>query len=223
MSSTPGSTTEDVYRIVRDRICRLELEPGTRLPEQALAQDLGVSRTPIRRVLDWLERDGLVTLSPGTGAVVSTVDLKQLREVWALRLKVAELVADFVHFPAPRDVADRLREVRDDLADVPASHPRALGEVYDRFHEIMLDVMDDGPLRRIHDQLYRQTSRVWVQLLPELDFETEIAAVEDEISLTIDAVTAASEQQLAEVRTKHLHMLYARLNEYLVLPFGAGR
>lgn len=98
---------EAVYGELRRRIIDLDLAPGTRLREQNLADEFGISRTPIRRILDRLANDGLVSMSPGTGAAVSVVDFGALREVWAIRMKVAELLGDVIVLPAPARIALR--------------------------------------------------------------------------------------------------------------------
>jgi DNA-binding GntR family transcriptional regulator len=208
-----------VYDDLRRRIIHLDLAPGARLREQSLADEYGISRTPIRRILDRLAHEGLVTIHPGSGASVSVVDFGALREVWALRLKIAELVADFVRLPAPPEIRDRLRELLRRLDAI--GEDGELAQLYDDYHAVMLDVMTNGPLRSIYDQLYAQTARVFVQLLPRLDVDVEIEAIRDEITLTLEACTQRSGHRLAEVRTEHMHMLLTRVNRVLTLgPTG---
>ena len=217
----PKTESGGVYRELRQRIIHLDLPPGTRLREQALAREFGVSRTPIRRVLDRLAHEGLVTISPGIGASVSLVDFHGLREVWALRLKIAELVADFVRLPAPPEVLTRLDDLLEQLESIDETSE--LATLYDDYHDAMLAVMSNGPLRSIYDQLYAQTARVFVQMLPSLDLQAEINAIRDEIELTRDACSHADGQRLAEVRSKHMHMLLSRVNDALMIVPPAHR
>jgi DNA-binding GntR family transcriptional regulator len=211
--SGSGVGLGNVYRVLRRRIVHLDLPPGTRLREQALAQEFGVSRTPIRRVLDRLAHEGLVTVQAGSGASVSNVEFGALREVWALRLKIGELVADFVRLPATPSILERLDACLARLDTIDSTE--ALTYLYDDYHEIMLDVMSNGPLRSIFDLLYAQTARMFVQLLPSLDFDAEIEAIRDEIELTREACTNRSGDRLAEVRTQHMRMLLVRVNDTL--------
>lgn len=208
--SSPRVEHDAVHDDLRRRIVHLDLPPGTRLREQTLAAEYGISRTPIRRVLERLSFEGLVTLQPGSGATVSTVDLQYLREVWALRLKIAELVAGFVRLPAPPDILAELDRQLERLDSIDTGDE--LVPLYDEFHRTMLQVMTNGPLRSIHDQLYFQTARVWVQMLPDLDLDDEIEAVRDEITASRDACTRRSGEPLCEVRRKHMQMLLERLN-----------
>lgn len=218
---SPKMTPAAIYRVLRDRICLLDLEPGSRLPEEALAAEFGVSRTPIRQVLDRLEHERLVTQRVGSGATVAVVDVKELRDVWAVRLKLAELVGEFVRLPAPPPVLETLAGIRGELDDLRRSRDiRELGALYNRYHEAVLTVFSNETLRRIYDQLYHQTSRVWLEFMPELDLDAEIDIMAEEIDQTIDAMQERSGDRLAEVRAKHLRMLLGRFNDHVARPLA---
>lgn len=214
-------TVDAIYHDLRERICLLDLEPGERLREVALADEYGVSRTPIRQVLDRLEHERLVVQRPGQGASVAVVDTKEIRDVWAVRLKLGELLGDFVRLPAPQYVIDQVAEVAGELDAIRTSRDlRALGALYNRYHEVMLQVFASDTLRRIHDQLYHQTARVWLQFLPEMDLDTEIDIMADEVERTTAALQGSSGQRLAEIRAQHMRMLVDRFNQHVARPLG---
>lgn len=209
-------TKGQIHRELRERITLLDLVPGARLREEHLATEFGVSRTPIRQVLDQLEFEGLVESIEGAGARVSTVDWKSLRDVWAVRLKIGELVGDFVRLPASEPVIAAVRAVRTDLDEVRRTRSvRGLGAAYNRYHDAMLWVVDNEALSRIHDLLYVQTARVWMQFLPEMDLDREIDIMAEEVEQTLEALEGDSGQWLAEIRTKHMRMLLGRFNEHV--------
>jgi DNA-binding GntR family transcriptional regulator len=211
-------STADIYRALRERITLLELAPGTRLTEEALASHYGVSRTPIREVLDRLHHERLVQQRPGSGATVAVIDTKEIRDVWAVRLKMSELIGDFVALPAPPELVDELRSLRADLVSVGA--PADLGRAYNRYHELVLEVFSSETLRWIHDVLYHQTARVWLQFLPEMDLGAETDVMAEEIDLTIEAMRGRSGAALAEVRATHMHKLLARFNDHVARPIA---
>ena len=66
-----------VFRTLRQAILRGELKPGERLMEIRLANQLGVSRTPIREAIRMLELDGLVIMVPRKGAQVAQINGKR--------------------------------------------------------------------------------------------------------------------------------------------------
>src|SRR5262245_22689559 len=83
---------------VRERILRGHYAEGHPLRQELIAAELGVSRIPVREALRQLEAEGLVTFNPHHGAVVSTLSLKQIQEVFELR---AEIESDLIRRATP--------------------------------------------------------------------------------------------------------------------------
>ena len=73
------------YEWIRDAIESGEIEMGAPLPENQLAREIGVSRTPIREALRSLEQDGYVKIIPQKGAFVSEISLEDLKEIYDIR------------------------------------------------------------------------------------------------------------------------------------------
>ena len=74
-----------VFNTLRQAILKGELKPGERLMEIALAERLGVSRTPIREAMRKLEQEGLVVMIPRRGAQVANITEKDLNDVLEVR------------------------------------------------------------------------------------------------------------------------------------------
>lgn len=74
------------------RIIQGDLVPGTRIRQEEIAEEFGVSRLPIRETLRILESSGLVTLVASTGAWVSTLDLDECREIYLMRERLEPLL-----------------------------------------------------------------------------------------------------------------------------------
>ena len=91
-SSGPApSNTEVVADALREAIVKGWLAPGERVKEIPLAEQLGVSRGPIREALRLLAHDGLVTIIPNRGAVVPTPTSSDVLEVYAMRSALGSL------------------------------------------------------------------------------------------------------------------------------------
>ncbi|VTQ58320.1 Uncharacterized HTH-type transcriptional regulator ydfH [Campylobacter jejuni] len=103
--------TEDkddhIYNALVRSIVEHQLLPGSKLPEEALAEVFSVSRTGIRRVLQRLAAVQLVTLLPKRGAHVTTPDAQESRDVFATRkiLECANLPQVIAHCQSPHLVA----------------------------------------------------------------------------------------------------------------------
>jgi len=80
-----GSRHHVIYRAVSDAVIEHRLKPGARLREDALAEVFGISRTGIRKVLQRLALEQLITLTPGKGATVARPSAEEAREVFDAR------------------------------------------------------------------------------------------------------------------------------------------
>ena len=88
---------EKIYNTIKQRILRLHYEPGQSLNKKELADELGVSQTPIREIFLRLEWEKLVTIMPRVGIMVTKIDFQELKEVYRCRIliegEVGKLVA----------------------------------------------------------------------------------------------------------------------------------
>lgn len=207
---------QNLYNQIRTRIYLLEYPPGEALREEELAEEFGVSRTPIRQVLQRLEYEGLVTTKHGIGTLVMTVDVKALKDVYALRLKLAELVGDLSSPRITEHDIDVLKNLQEKVNQMRKNYdPKALALLYLDFHEEMMRLITNKPLRTIYDQLFHQTARVWLQILPELDWEEEVEAFYEELRDVIRALSTKDFIAAAMARRNHLAMVLVRINRYL--------
>ncbi|NIN68239.1 MAG: GntR family transcriptional regulator, partial [Anaerolineae bacterium] len=79
---------EPVVDRLRQLILSRELRPGERIVQSELAEQLGVSRTPIREALHKLDSDGLVRLSPHKGATVADHSTAELEDIYSIRIAI---------------------------------------------------------------------------------------------------------------------------------------
>jgi DNA-binding GntR family transcriptional regulator len=105
----PAQLERRVYERLRDEIASGVLEPGTQLVEARIAEDLGVSKTPVREALIRLQRDGLVSIEPYRGARVVEPSPTDVREILELRLLLECQVARELAIRRPPDVIEALR------------------------------------------------------------------------------------------------------------------
>ncbi|HEY8700495.1 MAG TPA: GntR family transcriptional regulator [Arthrobacter sp.] len=91
------SVRDQTLETLRRRIISLQLPPGEALSENELAQELGVSRTPVRESLILLREEGLVQVFPQIGSFVSLVDLARVSE--------AQFVREAIECASLRDVS----------------------------------------------------------------------------------------------------------------------
>lgn len=84
LTLTPRALYEEVAELLRQRIFKRELEPGSWIDELKIAEEYGISRTPLREALKVLAAEGLVTMKMRRGAYVTEVSEKDLADVYHL-------------------------------------------------------------------------------------------------------------------------------------------
>jgi len=107
----PQSLTEQAYSALEEDIVTLMLEPGQILSESALANSLGIGRTPVREALQRLSREGLIVVLPRRGIMVSHIDVRQQLELLRVRRELERLMASLAAQRASDEECERFREI----------------------------------------------------------------------------------------------------------------
>ena len=141
LTLTPRALYEEVAEQLRQRIYRRELAPGSWIDELKIAQEFGISRTPLREALKVLAAEGLVTMKVRRGAYVTEMSDKDLRDVYHL---LSLLESDAAAVVAERATPDQLQA----LEALHAELEQAVNEretffaVNERFHMLLLELAD---------------------------------------------------------------------------------
>jgi DNA-binding GntR family transcriptional regulator len=139
ISLAPRALYEEVAELLRQRIFGRELEPGSWIDEVKLAQEYGISRTPLREALKVLAAEGLVTMKVRRGAYVTEVSERDLAEVYHL---LALLESDAAAVVATQASAAELKELQSlhaELEGAVADRDRFFA-VNERFHMRLLEL-----------------------------------------------------------------------------------
>lgn len=149
-----------VFKTLRQAILMGELVPGQRLMEIQLANQLGVSRTPIREAMRKLELEGLVVMVPRKGAQVAKINQKGLNDVLEVRSALEELAVELACERIQEDELKELRQALDrfrtavagkDLVDMAQKDVELHDVIYAATKNERLIVI----LNNLREQLYR--------------------------------------------------------------------
>jgi DNA-binding GntR family transcriptional regulator len=173
------STVERLAGAIQAQVLSGALPVGTRLRQEALAAQFGVSRTPVREALRQLAATGLVELLPNRGAIVRGPSARELREAYEVRAELEGLAAELAAARiSDRDLV-RLREAqalfRKSVTTLVARRARrpALWKdesvwvrANDLFHQAILDAAANGRLSDTIADLHRSLPRnlTWAAL-----------------------------------------------------------
>ena len=156
-----------VFETLRDAIINQTLKPGERLMEIQLADEMGVSRTPVREAIRKLELEGLVVMVPRKGAYVAGMSMKDIHEVFELRSALEGLA---VTLAAERITDDELEELERQVVKESEEREADLDTI------VFIDTT-------IHDMIYQaarnQRLVQFISILQEQLIRTDHIAVDD--------------------------------------------
>lgn len=203
-----------MYRELRTRICLLDYAPGQRLSEEKLAEEFGVSRTPLRRVLGRLESEGLLKSIQSVGTIVTNVDIEELSQAYQLRMELAELIGRLSPVAVTPELIERFRDILRRCDDVVAQpEPRRFAQINIDFLHILLDLTENEPFREISERLYYKTTRIWIKSIARMDFAEEIEVFRREVADVLAAVEIGDLEAVGHIRRSHISMSFTRLRQ----------
>jgi DNA-binding GntR family transcriptional regulator len=216
-----GAGAAHVYVCLREDILSLPLPPGTNLDEGRLVARFGMSRTPVREALIRLASDGLVTLLPNRGAMVSSVDLAEFpRYVEALDL-AQRAATCFAAMRRTRADLERITAARDAFDEaVPYGDPVLLTRCNRDFHVAIAE----AAYNRYIGDLYRHLLDEGMRML-RIPFAyhpgerdsvwRHVDHVVEEHHAMADAIAARDEVRAESLAHAHTELFRMRFLQYL--------
>lgn len=151
---------ELVFEALREAIINGDLPPGERLMEVQVAEELGVSRTPVREAIRKLELEGLVAMIPRKGAYVSGLSMKDLIEVFEIRGALEGVASSLAAERATEEELEDLERYLVKTAELIESKDFAgVVEVDTDFHSLLYKTSRNSRLAQIINNLREQIQR----------------------------------------------------------------
>lgn len=122
-AESPASSADATRARIRELIISGEFAPGSRLRERELSHALDVSRVPVREALQQLEAEGFIDTSPRRGATVKQITLRDVNELFDVRLSLEVLAARLAAQASARgESSARLQQMMDQAEDATLRH-----------------------------------------------------------------------------------------------------
>jgi len=151
---------EVVFETMREAIIKGSLAPGERLMEVQLAEELGVSRTPVREAIRKLELEGLVAMIPRKGAYVADYSIKDITEVFEIRAALESFAAGLACERATEQELDELRILADRVWEMAKNNDlKNIIQVDTDFHERIYQSSRNSRLIQMLSNLREQIHR----------------------------------------------------------------
>jgi len=149
-----------VFDTLREAIISGTLAPGERLMEIQLAEDMGVSRTPVREAIRKLELEGFVVMIPRKGTYVAGFSMKQMSEVFEVRAALEELA---VELSAERISDEELQQLENLLIrisnEIDGNDIETIVKLDEEFHDLLYKTARNSRLSSIINHITEQMHR----------------------------------------------------------------
>jgi GntR family transcriptional regulator, rspAB operon transcriptional repressor len=228
VDGTEASVASKAYEQLRDAILRGHYPPGERLTTVRLAEDLGVSRTPVRAALARLKDDGLVDSPDNRAAWVRPLTIDQVEEAYEIATALEGVLVRRVATKATDDDLARLDEAVA-MMEAHVDDRTLWAEGDERFHTLLRQIGDYSTLTFMLDRVDLVIGRVRFLALAihpesaEVSAREHRAVFEQLAARDGDAARALHERHLARVSAEISHFLRESFAPIGAVPVGLPR
>ena len=202
-----------IYSELKRRIIEFTYKPGSILNELELADEFGVSRSPVRVALQELERDDLIQIVPRYGAQVAPIDFRNVKGLFEVTKRLHPYAT---RIAVKRITEEQLAELKQIIKNLEsfsstANYQKAINED-ERFHEIIFEACDNPWLTETLSHLHIHTERLWHYCNDYFDDFTIFTKTFREI---VQAIEEQDEDKAEQAACDHIDDFLARIKEAL--------
>ena len=201
---------EIVYEELKRQIMIGEIPPGTRMMEVELADDMGVSRTPIREAIRKLEKEGLVSIEPRRGAYASEISIKDMVDVLEVREFLEGMAAGLASKRITEEETEAIKHAVEAYRDaVESGNTEEIIREDEIFHKLIVDCSGNKTLIQMINQVQELALRFRYIYYEDFSRYKNMPNEHQEI---LDAVLSGDPEVARKVADEHV----LRLKEFVV-------
>jgi len=191
-----------VFHKIREDILKGAYKHKEAIKELQVAMELGVSRTPVREALRQLELEGLVTIIPNKGAIVTGINAKDIQDIYAIRSMIEGLCARWASENITPSQIDSLEEIVY-LSEfhLEKGHIDQLYELDNKFHEILYEASNSKIMKHVLSDFHHYVQRVRKVSLSSVD---RAKASIKEHKAIVEALKTGNGKTASELTNKHI-------------------
>lgn len=192
-----------LYRILRERIIRSDLPPGSRMSEAEIARAYDISRQPAREVLIKLSEEGLVEIRPQRGTLVTKISISAVMDSRFVREAIEADIVKVVAEKADAALETELRRQIERQMELPDRQPDKFLELDELFHRTLAEAAGKTYAWKVVEEVKAHMDRV--RYLSTREFPTK-RLVKQHIAI-VDAIVARDPQAASEAMRTHLRAI----------------
>lgn len=154
--SAVPSAEERAYLYIRSQILNGDIRPGSRLPEETVARQIGLSRTPVRGALHRLVTEGLIEFRRNVGAIVRVLPAEEIDQLLQVRVVMEGLAAELAAQYASQETIERLDALCQEMIEIASRDLPDLVQIArlnNEFHFLLISSCGNIHVRRIAELL----------------------------------------------------------------------
>ena len=196
---------EVVYEQLKIQIMEGKIAPGTRMMEVNLAEEMGVSRTPVREAIRKLEKDGLVVIAPRRGAYASDISVKDIIDTLVVRENLESLAAGITATSITEEQINDLEKIAKDYEiAIKSGDVEGMIDGDESFHKMIVIFSENKTLIQLSETVQELALRF--RYLYYDDF-SRYQAMPEEHQKIIDALKSGDPQNATQVAANHVNSL----------------
>lgn len=193
---------ELVFESLREAIIGGQLRPGERMMEIQMAEEMGVSRTPVREAIRKLELEGLVLMIPRKGAYVAGLSLKDIADVFEIRRALEGLAAELAADRITEDELEKLERYLVIIAEqIEAGDLDKVVEIDTDFHTLLYQASRNQRLTQIINNLREQIQRFRTT---SLAYPGRMKNALEEHRKIVEAISSRDGDQARRIAQEHI-------------------
>ncbi|MGN0711253.1 MAG: GntR family transcriptional regulator [Anaerovoracaceae bacterium] len=196
---------EIVYEELKLQILTGKIEPGTRMMEVELAEDMGVSRTPIREAIRKLEKEGLVVIEPRKGAYASQISTEDMVDILEVRQTMEGMAAEIAAKNVNPDQLKQIEETEELYSRAIKTGNTADMIYYDaKFHKMIVEASNNKILLQLIEPLQEMALRFRYLYY---DDSKRAAKMPNEHQHIIEAIASGDSDKAKKAADNHIRNL----------------
>lgn len=200
----------DSYKPLREVVCETlreavisgVLKPGERLMEIQLAEELGVSRTPVREAIRKLEMEGFVVMIPRRGTYVADISIKDINDVYEIRTALDVLAAGLAAERISDDELETMERLMVEIGEYAETGTLdKIVEADTRFHDVLYQASRNERLVGIINNLREQITRLRTT---SMNYPGRLTQMMEEHKCLVEAIASRDVEAAQRAAREHL-------------------